>query len=41
MGDEVRAFIEQGNTVTIAAKKKVQTDLPLGAWTEDRVSGHH
>jgi magnesium chelatase subunit I len=38
MGDEVRAFIEQGNTVTIAKKKVQMVDLPLGA-TEDRVCG--
>jgi magnesium chelatase subunit I len=38
MGDEVRLFIEQGKTVTIAKKKVQMVDLPLGA-TEDRVCG--
>jgi magnesium chelatase subunit I len=38
MGDEVRARIEQGETLPIAKKKVTMVDLPLGA-TEDRVCG--
>jgi magnesium chelatase subunit I len=38
MGDEVRARVEQGETLPIAKKKVTMVDLPLGA-TEDRVCG--
>ena len=38
MSEDVRKFIESGNSVQVAKKKVAMIDLPLGA-TEDRVCG--